>query len=116
MKGNNVIFTSQTDSRAVFICIVAIILFTALIGLMTVQFEEHSYSFYFFAACFSFFVFAPIYSLLHFKQIVLTKAKLKIIFPLLFKTKCYEIRNIKSVDEKDFKVEPHIQDGRLTLH
>jgi hypothetical protein len=65
---------------------------------------------------FSLFIIGGLIGLFKFKQIVLTKNEIKIIFPFLFKTKYYNLQDIKAIEEKDFKIEPLVRQSRMTVH
>ena len=65
---------------------------------------------------FSLFILGGFIGLFKFKQIVLTKNEIKIIFPFLFKTKFYDIQDIKAIEEKDFKIEPLVRQSRMIVH
>ncbi|UOK42189.1 MULTISPECIES: hypothetical protein [Flavobacterium] len=118
MKELDIIFITQTDKRSVFICILAIFLFSALITLMTIQTTAHNYNstYFFMAGFFLLFIIGGFIGLFKFKQIVLTKNEIKIIYPFLFKTKYYNLQDIKTFKEKNYKIEPLIQESRMTIH
>ena len=83
---------------------------------MTIQTTIFNSTYYFMVTFFSLFIIAAFVELFKFKQIVLTKMELKIIFPFIFKTKCYSIQDIETIEEKDYKIEPLVGKSQMTLH
>lgn len=83
---------------------------------MTIQTSINNSTYYFMVTFFSLFIIAAFVELFKFKEIVLTKTELKIIFPFIFKAKCYSIQDIETIEEKDYKIEPLVGKSRTTLH
>jgi len=83
---------------------------------MTIQSSVHNLTYFIMVTFFSLFILGGFIGLFKFKQIVLTKNEIKIIFPFLFKTKFYDIQDIKAIEEKDFKIEPLVRQSRMIVH